>query len=445
MVVPFALALTVSAATTPFLPPPIPIPPEVAASFVRGPLDGGPAKILYVNFDGAPLHGGDCSDSASGCSFIIKDQSGRPITVNFPPFGGTAAAKQNILNLVKQYYAPFNVDVVTTRPAAEPYSMIMVGPGAAVIPSIPAGAAGVAPLDCGDQNGSDVSFAFTDVVNASTDIAVTVAQESAHGYGLGHTNNPQDIMYPVVSHMEMAFLDATMMIPDGSGCEGNVQNSHQLLAQNVGLRPQGPDTTPPDIGFIAPVDGAEVPSGFHIEFAASDDRGVTHVDVLLDGNELGGTDHMPWSFDVPGGLVPAGMHRLKGVAKDAAGNQKQSAEISVKVKALGDSPGDLGSACTVDADCPGGLCAFDSGASRHFCTRLCDPAAMPSACPIGFACVDAGGPKVCAANSGGGSKGGGCSVGALAGRDRAGSPLLASLLVGLGVFAIVLVRRRRGR
>src|SRR5262249_47014322 len=134
-----------------------------------------------------------------------------------------------------------------------------------------------------------------------------------------------------------------------SDCTGTgMQNSYQFLIQNVGQNPnQGPDTVPPEISFITPHDGDTVASGFHIEFNATDDRSLASVTLYMDNGQIGGAGNPPYAFDVPPGLIPAGVHKIKGLAKDAAGNQTFSSEISVTVKKLGDTPGDLGSACTV--------------------------------------------------------------------------------------------------
>ncbi len=437
MVVTLVLALlTAPPSRTPYFPPPIPMPPQPP---VETPLLAGQPNILYLNFDGAQMRStGSCDNAPANCSYIAGN-------VSYPAFNGSAFQKMEIIRLVTLYYQPFNIQIVTQRPASGNYSMVMIG-GTSLVGQ---GAAGVAPLDCGDTNPNNVSFAFSEEVNNQPyDVATTIAQESAHAYGLGHTDNPQDLMYPALSGQEMSFLDLNMRICDivsgwpqqcgtQSDCTGTGrQNSHQLLLANVGPGDTGPDTQPPTISFISPNDGDTVPSGFLIQFSATDNRGVVTVDLSLDGHVIGSAGAAPWNFQIPGGVIPAGMHKFKGTAKDMAGNAGDSTEISLTVKALGETPGDLGSACNTDADCPGGLCAFDSGANRHFCTRICDAASSP--CPTGFACVDAGGPKVCATdNSMGGHHGGGCST---VPSER--SALAGALLLGLGVFALVLARRR---
>src|SRR5262249_47567232 len=140
----------------------------------RSPLD---RHILYLNFDGAAIQSGRCSDAPTNCSLVNRTGG----TFNFPPADLTSSAKQSIIDQVTAYYRDFNVEVVTTRPASGSYSMTMIGPGSA-IHGVP-GSAGVAPLDCGDLNPNDISFVFTNgEPGTNLEYAVAIGQESAHAY-----------------------------------------------------------------------------------------------------------------------------------------------------------------------------------------------------------------------------------------------------------------------
>jgi uncharacterized protein (TIGR03382 family) len=98
------------------------------------------------------------------------------------------------------------------------------------------------------------------------------------------------------------------------------------------------------------------------------------------------------------------------------------------VRKLGDTPGDLGLACTQDTDCNGGgFCLMNS----HLCSRKCSATA---ACPTSFDCnTTPDFNQVCekAQDSGG------CSAAPSA---RRGVGLAATLLAAL---AVALTRRRR--
>src|SRR5262249_2296770 len=141
--------------------------------------------------------------------------------------------------LVTGYFAPFNVQVVTSRPASGLYEMSMIG-GTPQLVGFPANAAGVALLDCGNQSQTDISFAFAEAgSNTPGSGAVVAAQEAAHGYGLGHVAEPTDIMYPQLDNQETGFHNQSMQIYDltstSSDCSGTgFQNDVTLLNANVG-------------------------------------------------------------------------------------------------------------------------------------------------------------------------------------------------------------------
>src|SRR5262249_8514629 len=156
--------------------------------------------------------------------------------------------------------------------------------------------------------------------NDPVQVAVTAAQEAAHAYGLGHTQDQMDIMYPVLVGNEVGFLNRDMLMPnDGSDCSGTgKQNSYQLLMMNVG--PSAPDVPPPTIALLDPADGATLASGFNVDFTASDNHLVTSVELWVNGAKLVGATSSPsvpmWSFTVPAGALPPGTAKLKGVALD---------------------------------------------------------------------------------------------------------------------------------
>jgi hypothetical protein len=308
------------------------------------PPDGGRAlpscagpHLLFLNFDGAMLHGSPfCSNAADNCSFIIQN----PGTVNYRPFAGAPLARQQVLALVTQYFAPFNVQIVTTRPTGMAYEMCMVG-GRPEDIGLPGSAAGAGPLDCGNDRPSDVSFAFSDAMNNDPhQVAVTIAQESAHAMGLGHVADPTDIMYPSVSGQESAFHDRVMRIDDAGGtssdCTGSgMQNDVQLLTRNVGTTctdTSSGDHTPPRVAITQPRDGERVAAAFSVAIDASDDSGtVTAVGLFIDDAEVAAAATAPFRFDLPAGSVLPGPRRLVARGRDAAGNLTASAPVSIVV------------------------------------------------------------------------------------------------------------------
>jgi hypothetical protein len=357
--------------------------------------------ILYIDFDGAAIMGGtDCSDATKNCSSLI----GATGSASVPSWSGSASDRAQVMAEVTQMYAKFNVQLVTARPSstAGDYSMTVVG-GIAQNINQPADRVGVAPLDCYNQNEKDISFVFAATPGLTLhDIAVAIAQESAHGYGLAHTDNRMDVMYPYISSDATGYLDLTMGVYDtafvNSDCDGtHSQNSFRRMMFNVG-HSGGPDTTPPTISISMPHDGDTVASGFTIVFDANDDILVAEVDYTVDGMMHPAIGLPPFQSNIASGTLSPGMHRIAATATDLDGNTAAQT-ITVNVKAVGQSPGDLGSACSQDKDCNGGgLC--ESGT----CTHQCGTAT--TTCAAGFECGSANGLHVCVRTDQGG-----CSVG----------------------------------
>lgn len=90
-----------------------------------------------------------------------------------------------------------------------------------------------------------------------------------------------------------------------------------------------PDRTPPRVEWISPRDGqtidgiwqeAAVDGRSPCLIAASDDAGVTRVDVFLDGRFLNREHYAPWACGLDTTRIANGPHTLRAVARDAAGN-----------------------------------------------------------------------------------------------------------------------------
>jgi len=107
------------------------------------------------------------------------------------------------------------------------------------------------------------------------------------------------------------------------------------------------DVTPPSVSVTAPAAGATVSGTVTISATASDNVGVVGVQFKVDGVALGAEDLAgPYSVSWNTGTVANGSHTLTAVARDAAGNQKTSAGVTVTVSNAGSIaalyPGDVG-------------------------------------------------------------------------------------------------------
>jgi hypothetical protein len=97
--------------------------------------------------------------------------------------------------------------------------------------------------------------------------------------------------------------------------------------------PPTPDATAPTVSMTSPTAGATV-SGTTVSVGAnaSDNIGVAGVQFKLDGNNLGGEDlTAPYATSWNTTSTANGTHTLTAVARDAAGNQRTSASLTVTV------------------------------------------------------------------------------------------------------------------
>jgi subtilisin family serine protease len=92
------------------------------------------------------------------------------------------------------------------------------------------------------------------------------------------------------------------------------------------------DTTPPTVAIASPSGGGATVSGtVTISVNASDNVGVTRVDMRVNGSTIGSTNTSPYQISWNTTTVPNGAVSLTAVAYDAAGNSTVSAPVSVTV------------------------------------------------------------------------------------------------------------------
>ncbi|MBN9520556.1 DUF4082 domain-containing protein [bacterium] len=91
------------------------------------------------------------------------------------------------------------------------------------------------------------------------------------------------------------------------------------------------DTTPPSVAITSPTGGSTVSGTTTVTASASDNVGVTSVQFLLDGANLGSQDTAaPYSVSWNTATASNGSHTLSAVARDAAGNTA-TASVTVTV------------------------------------------------------------------------------------------------------------------
>lgn len=89
-----------------------------------------------------------------------------------------------------------------------------------------------------------------------------------------------------------------------------------------------PDTLAPTVGFLSPANGAKVSGTTTIKVTASDNVGVTQLNLAIDGKTVASATSGTLSYRWNTRRVASGSHTLTATAKDAAGNTT-STTISV--------------------------------------------------------------------------------------------------------------------
>ncbi|MCC6748708.1 MAG: hypothetical protein IT371_13695 [Deltaproteobacteria bacterium] len=100
-------------------------------------------------------------------------------------------------------------------------------------------------------------------------------------------------------------------------------------ATDPGTTPGQGDTTAPVVTIVSPTDGSSSGLSVTVEVEATDETGVTRVELFDNENVMGLKTSGPYRFTV---MLAPGQHTLKVVAKDAANNQG-TAQVTVQVAA----------------------------------------------------------------------------------------------------------------
>jgi hypothetical protein len=238
-----------------------------------------------------------------------------------------ATVIERMTRRVHELFLPYNVLITLTRPSQPPFTTVMIGGGPREL-GLDLSFAGVAYMDCGNKQDSNVVFAFpTNVHGDEHGLVVTIAQEAAHGFGLEHTITSRDLMHPLLSPEQASFLDAESAILGDRLCGNSTQNSHLKLLEAVGpwrgdSKPldlgSGLDRAPPLLSLREPAPGATVAQPLPLLVEASDDSGIDRVTLQTpDGTETV-VRRAPFGFSLAG--FPPGPLAFTITAHDRSGN-----------------------------------------------------------------------------------------------------------------------------
>ena len=107
---------------------------------------------------------------------------------------------------------------------------------------------------------------------------------------------------------------------------GNVGASTLL---NVTVQNAAADTTAPAVQITSPTSGAAVLKTTKVYVSATDNVGVTRVDLLVDGKVYSTSTSATPVFSCNTSKLSRGSHTLQAVAYDAAGNSTRSTVVTV--------------------------------------------------------------------------------------------------------------------
>ena len=169
-----------------------------------------------------------------------------------------------------------------------------------------------------------------DVVDASADASDDVAVSKVEAYVNGvlapvQLTSPYHYLWDT-TNVAVGNYDITFKAYDAAG------NTTFSSASTVTVLPP-PDTTKPTVSITKPDLNVDVRVGdtSTISATASDDVGVSSVEIYVDGNLLTTLTTAPYNYDWDTTGVTVGAHSITAKAYDAAGNTKTSIARSVNI------------------------------------------------------------------------------------------------------------------
>ncbi len=144
-------------------------------------------------------------------------------------------------------------------------------------------------------------------------------------------------------------------------------------------QPPAADTVPPTVHITSPANNANVSAGFSVAVDASDDHGVTRVDLAVDGTVVGSVTAAPYTFTTAATLA-AGTHTLTATAYDVFNHADDSVSVTLKTGCTMNDPCGPGETCNAGVCEPGNPDNGDTGSDDAGCG--CRTQSAPASWPL---------------------------------------------------------------
>ncbi len=179
---------------------------------------------------------------AGGCQVVPGVDDARSDTSSLLAGAATIAefshgdeAWNAVVACVRETYAPFAIEVTDVDPGDAPHFEAKVAGEPSDIGAT--GIGGLAPFACGVVDNA-ITYSFANLYSSAEDLCATVAQESAHAFGLEHEVQCDDPMTYLDGCGPKRFRDLEAHC-GGYGereceCGGAMQNSYQRLVAALG-------------------------------------------------------------------------------------------------------------------------------------------------------------------------------------------------------------------
>lgn len=170
-------------------------------------------------------------------------------------------------------------------------------------------------------NGATVSGTVSVQVNASDNVGVASVSLYVNNTLLGtRTTAPYTFSWDT-TRVSNGSYTLRAVAADAAGNSSSAQISVNVSNQV--------DTTPPTVTITSPANGARVSNNQRVDISASDDRGVSRVELYVNGRLVATLTSAPYTVTLNTRRWAAGAHTLQARAYDLSGNMGQSATITV--------------------------------------------------------------------------------------------------------------------